>query len=224
MKPRKRLLFALFAIAAVVLTAVPAAASAATVETDRSCYVAKGNEGVDVDVTGSGFTPGEEVFAQVPAPGGLGAVDDATVAPDGTISVTVENLYPESIEPVAEKEMLQVKGILSGRILAEVPFQIANLAVKTVPPTGSYGKVVTYIFAGFRPHKAIFGHFFRGGKLVVTHEFGKATGPCGTLSTKSKLFPGNGPSDAKYKVQFDDSKKVDPKAKPKIVTSLGAVF
>jgi hypothetical protein len=224
MKPRRCLLLVLSTIGAAVLLAAPAIASAATVETGRGCYVAKGNEGVDVDVTGSGFTPGEEVFAQVPAPGGLGAVDDTTVAPDGTINVTVEGLYPESIEPVAEKEMMQIKGILSGQILAEVPFQVTNLAVKTVPPTGSYHKVVTYIFAGFRPHKPIFGHFFRGGKLVVTHKFGKATGPCGTLSAKSKLFPGNGPSDAKYKVQFDDSKKVNPKAKPKIVTSLGSVF
>jgi hypothetical protein len=220
MKPRKRLLFVLSAIGAVALIAAPAAASAATVKTGRGCYVAKGSKGVDVDVTGSGFTPGGEVFAQIPAPGGLGAVDDTTVAPDGTISVTVENLYPESIEPIAEKEMLQIKGILSGQILAEAPFQVTNLAVKTVPPTGSYNKVVTYIFAGFRPQESIFGHFFRGGKLVVTHKFGKATGPCGTLSTKSKLFPG----DARYKVQFDDSKKVDPRAKPKIVASLGAVF
>lgn len=122
-----------------------------------------------------------------------GAVDDTTVAPDGTISVTVQQLYPESIEPVVEKKMMQIKGILSGQILAEVPFEVTNLAVKTVPPTASYHKVVTYMFAGFRPHKPIFGHFFRGGKLAVTHKFGKSTGPCGTLHAKSKLFPGNGP-------------------------------
>jgi hypothetical protein len=224
MKPKRRLPLALFALCAAASIAAPAAASAATVETGRGCYVAKGSEGVDIDVTGSGFTAGEDVFAQVPAPGGLGAVDDTTVAPDGTIKVTVENLYPESIEPIAEKKMMQIKGILSGQILAEVPFQVTNLAVKTVPATASYHKVVTYIFAGFRPHKPVFGHFFRGGKLVVTHKFGKATGPCGTLQAKSKLFPGNGPRDAKYKVQFDDSKKVDPKAKPKIVTSFGSVF
>jgi hypothetical protein len=223
MKPRSCLLLALSALAAAALIAAPLA-SAATVETSQGCYVAKGTEGVDIGVTGSGFTAGEEVFAQVPAPGGLGASDDTTVAPDGTINVTVENLFPESIEPVAESHVMQIKGILSGQILAEVPFQVTNLAVKTVPATGSYTKVVTYIFAGFRPHKPVFGHFFRGGKLVLTHKFGKATGPCGILKTKSKLYPGTSPRDAKYKVQFDDSKKVNPKATPKIVTSLGAVF
>jgi hypothetical protein len=224
MKQKRCLPLVLSALCAAALIAAPAAASAATVETGRACYVAKGSNGVNIGVTGSGFTPGEDVFAQVPAPGGLGAVDDTTVAPDGTINVTVQQLYPESIEPVVEKKMMQIKGILSGQILAEVPFQVTNLAVKTVPATASYQKVVTYIFAGFRPHKPIFGHFFRGGKLVLTHKFGKSTGPCGTLHAKSKLYPGNGPRGAKYKVQFDDSKKVDPKATPKIVTSLGSIF
>src|SRR5262249_47880280 len=100
----------------------------------------------------------------------------------------------------------------------------SNLAVKTEPATASYTKVVTYIFAGFRPHKPIFGHYFRNKHLVVTHKFGKAKGPCGILSAKAKLFPGNGPRSVKYKVQFDNSKKVNPTAKPKIVTSLGSVF
>jgi hypothetical protein len=224
MKPKKCLPLVLSALSALALLVAPAVASAATVQTGRACYAAKGTNGVDIQVTGSGFTPGEEVFAEVPAPGGLGAVDDTTIAPDGTLNVTVESLFPESIEPVVEQKMMQIKGILSGQIIAEVPFQLTNLAVQTKPPTASYHKVVTYIFAGFKPNKPIFGHFFRHNKLVVTHKFGIGKGPCGALETKSKLFPGNGPAGAKYKVQFDNSKKVDPKAKPKIVTSLGSVF
>jgi hypothetical protein len=226
MEPRKclPLVLVLSAVCAAALIAAPAASAAGTVATGSACYVAKGSDGVDIDVTGSGFTAGEDVFAQIPAPGGLAGFIDTTVHPDGTISATVKNVYPESIEPVTEKKVMQIKGVLSGQILAEAPFQITNLAVKTVPATASYHKVVTYIFAGFRPHKSIFGHFFRHGHLVVTHEYGKAEGPCGTLHAKSKLFPGNGPRGAKYKVQFDDSKTVNPKAKAKIVTTLGSVF
>jgi hypothetical protein len=223
MKTRVFVPLVLSALCVAALAAAPFA-SAATVQTGRACYVAHGSNGVNVDVTGSGFTPGEDVFAQVPAPGGLGAVDDTTVAPDGTINVTVENLYPETIDPVAEKKMMQIKGILSGQILAEVPFQVTNLAVRTEPATASYTKVVTYVFAGFRAHKPLFGHYFRHNHLVVTHKFGKTKGPCGTLRAKAKLFPGSGPRSAKYKVQFDNSKKINPKAKPKIVTSLGSVF
>lgn len=224
MKPRRCLPVVLSALLAVALIAAPAASAAGTVATGKACYVAEGNEGVDVDVTGSGFTPGEAVFAQIPAPGGLSGYVETTVNPDGTLSATIDKVFPGGIEPVAEKKTLQIKGVLSGQIIAAAPFQITNLAVKTVPPTASYNKVVTYIFAGFRPHKPIFGHFFRHDKLVVTHKFGKATGPCGILHAKSKLFPGTGPRNAKYKVQFDDSKKLDPKAQPQIVTTLGSVF
>ena len=224
MKPRMCLPLVLSALCAAALIAAPAAFAAGSVATGKACYVAKGSEGVDVDVTGSGFTAGEAVFAQIPAPGGLAGFTETTVNPDGTISATIDKVFPEGIEPVAEKRTMQIKGVLSDQILAEVPFQITNLAVKTIPATASYHKVVTYKFAGFRPHKPIFGHYFRGGKLVITHKFGKASGPCGLLQAKSKLFPGNGPRNARYKVQFDDSKKVNPKATPKIVTSLGAVF
>jgi hypothetical protein len=224
MKLRKSLPLVLPALCAAALIAAPAASAAGTVATGKACYAATGTEGVNVDVTGSGFTAGEEVFAQIPAPGGLAGFVETTVNPDGTLSATVDHVFPEGIEPVAEKKTMQIKGVLSQQILAEVPFQITNLAVKTVPPTASYHRVVTYIFAGFRPDKPIFGHFFRDNKLVVTHKYGKAGGPCGILHAKSRLFPGSGPRGAKYKVQFDDSKKVNPKATPQFVTALGSVF
>jgi hypothetical protein len=204
--------------------ATPAASAAGTVKTGRACYVAKGRKGANVEVSGSGFTAGEAVFAQIPAPGGLAGFSETTVNPDGTLAATVEHVFPGTIEPVAKTMKMQIKGVLSDQILAEVPFHITNLAVKTEPPTGSYRKVVTYLFSGFRPNRPIFGHYFRHGVLAVTHRFGKAEGACGLLRAKSRLFPGHGPRNAKYKVQFDDSRKVNPKASPKIVTSLGAVF
>jgi hypothetical protein len=225
MKPSKILPLVLSACCALAaLIAAPTAAAAGTVATGQACYVAQQGQGVNIDVTGSGFTAGEAVFAQIPAPGGLAGFVEATVASDGTISATVEDVFPEGIDPVAEAKQMQIKGVLSGQILAEVPFQITNLAVATKPPTAPFSHIVKYSFAGFRANKPIFGHYFRQGKLVVTHKFGKATGPCGILHTKAKLFPGHGPDSAKYKVQFDDSKKLNPKATPKIVTSLGTAF
>jgi hypothetical protein len=225
MNPRKSLPLVLSALCALVaLIAAPSASAAGTVATGSACYAATGDEGVNIDVTGSGYTPGEAVFAQVPAPGGLAGFAEATVAPDGTFAVTVEHVFPAGIDPVAETFQMQVMGVLSQLILAESSFQITNLAVATKPPTAPYSKVVKYTFAGFRPGAPIFGHYFRRNKLVVTHKFGKATGPCGILKTKAKLFPGHGPKAAKYKVQFDDSKKANPKAAPKIVTSLGSAF
>jgi hypothetical protein len=226
MKPTKRSLpLVLSACCALVaLIAAPSASAAGIVAPTQACFVADSSGETNVGVTGSGFTPGEEVFAQIVAPGGLAGFADTTVAPDGTVAATIENVFPEVNGPLAEAKPLQIKGVLSGAILAESSVSLTNLAVATKPPTAAYGKVVQYMFSGFRPGKPIFGHFFRGGKLAVTHKYGKAKGPCGLLHTKSKLFPGNGPKTANYKVQFDNSKKVNPKATPKIVTTLGAAF
>jgi hypothetical protein len=223
MKPTKFLSLILSALA-VALVAAPAASAAGTVATGKACYAADGTEGVKVGVTGAGFTPGEAVFAQIPAPGGLAGFVETTVKPDGTIAAAVDHVFPGSIDPVAEKMTMQIKGVLSDVIIAESTFRLTNLAVATKPPTARYSKVVKYIFAGFRPNKPIFGHYSRHGKVVLTHKFGRAKGPCGILHTQAKLFPGHGPEGAKYKVQFDDSKKLNPKAHPKIVTSLGSVF
>jgi hypothetical protein len=223
MKPTKCLSVVL-SVLALALAVVPAASAAGTVATGRACYAAEGTQGVKIGVTGSGFTPGEDVFAQIPAPGGLAGFVETQVQADGTISATVRHVYPSSIDPVAEKMKMQVKGVLSGQILAESTFRVTNLAVATKPPTAPYHKVVKYIFAGFRPGKPIFGHYSRHGHLVLTHKFGKAKGPCGILHTKAKLFPGHTPARAKYKVQFDDSKKLKKKVHPKIVTSLGSIF
>ncbi|HJZ35994.1 MAG TPA: hypothetical protein VJ204_06945, partial [Solirubrobacterales bacterium] len=193
-------------VALVALVAAPAASAAGSVSTTKACFVAEGSEGVSVGVSGSGFTPGELVFAQIPAPGGLAGFSEATVAPDGTVNTTIEHVFPEGIDPVAEEMKIQIAGVLTQQVLAESAFQITNLGVATKPAVAPFNKVVKYTFAGFRPGAPIFGHYFRHNKLVVTHKFGLATGPCGLLSTKAKLFPGHGPNGAKYKVQFDDSK------------------
>ncbi|HVW46463.1 MAG TPA: hypothetical protein VHA76_05380, partial [Solirubrobacterales bacterium] len=187
-------LSALVALGASV--AAPAASAAGTVSTTKACFVAEGKEGVSVGVSGSGFTPGELVFAQVPAPGGLAGFAEATVAPDGTVAATIEGVFPGGIDPVAEEMKIQIAGVLSGQVLAESSFQITNLAVATKPSVAPFHKVVKYTFAGFRPGRPIFGHYRRHGHLVLTYKFGKAAGPCGILHTKARLFPGHGPKSA----------------------------
>ena len=110
---------------------------------------------------------------------------------------------------------MQIKGVLSGQILAEVPFQITNLAVKTGPPTAAFHKVVNYTFAGFRPGQADLRPLLpRQASSSSPTSSARPPAPAASSQTKAKLFPGNGPRGAKYKVQFDDSKKVNPKASP----------
>src|ERR1700759_678994 len=98
MKPTRCLSIVLSALV-LALVAVPAASAAGIVATKKACYAAEGTEGVKIGVTGSGFTPGEDVFAQIPAPGGLAGFVETVVKPDGTISAAVDHVYPATIDP-----------------------------------------------------------------------------------------------------------------------------
>lgn len=221
---RNTLALAAVAVSALgALVLVPAASAAGTITLSKPCYVAPAvGRGAPITVTGSGFPPGEFVDAQIPAPGGILGFDETQVAPDGTFTATISDVQPETIDPVAEKRVMQIKGVLSDQLYAEAPFELSNLAVRTKPATARYNKVVTYVFSGFGAGKPIFGHYLRHGHVVVTHKFGKSEGACGLLQAKAKLFPGSGPANASYKVQFDDSKKYNPKVARKIVTKLSS--
>lgn len=221
MLSRTSLRLGALATAAIAALVLAPAALAGTISIGQPCFIATGiGQGADITLTGAGFTPGEEVFAQIPAPDGLLGYSEATVAPDGSLTATVADVSPETIDPVVEKRTMQIKGILSGAILAEAPFELTNLAVKTNPPTALPGHMVTYHFSGFSPGRPIFGHYLRHGKVVASQKFGKTKGACGALQVKAQLFPGRGSRNTSYGVQFDDSKKYSKKTGLKIVTKL----
>jgi hypothetical protein len=215
---RARIVTALtFAIATL---AAPSALAAPTITLSRACYVQSTiAEGVTIEVTGSGFTPGELVFAQIPAPGGLLAFTEATVSAQGTLLAQLPKVIPNGIEPTIEHERMQIKGVLSGTILAEAPFELTNLGVALHPAAASPNKKVTFEFAGFTPGRPIYGHFLHRGHVTLTHRFGTAKGPCGTLRTRAKVYPGRSRFTG-YRVQYDDAKRYSPSASPKVITNL----
>lgn len=209
-----------FAITTVAALALASGASAGTISLNAACYVSPAiGAGATIQVTGSGFTPGEAVFAQIPAPDGLLSFVEATVGPEGSFTATLTHVMPVSIDPVAENEKMQIKGVLSNQILAEAPFQLTNLAVKLNPPSAPLKKKVTYAFAGFAPGATIYGHYLHKGKVMLTTKFGKASGACGILKTKAPIYPGKSRYSS-YAVQFDNSKKYKAGSSPKIDTSL----
>jgi hypothetical protein len=204
------------ALAGVVTVAAAPGAGAATVGLDRTCYVSTAiGAGVTIQVTGSGFTPGEAVFAQIPAPAGLLSFVETTVGPTGELAATLTKVLPPGIEPVVEAEKMQIKGVLSGAILAEAPFELTNLGVKLNPPSASPRAKVSYELAGFTPGKPIYGHYLHKGRVALTYRFGVASGPCGVLRTKARLYPGTSRFSS-YQVQFDDSKRYSPRTSPKV--------
>jgi hypothetical protein len=219
MVPFKKTLAAV-ALATASMLAAASGALAGTISLNHGCYVSSSiAAGATIQVTGSGFTPGEAVFAQIPAPDGLLSFVEVTVGPEGAFVATLTHVLPVSIDPVAENEKMQIKGVLSEQILAEEPFQLTNLAVKLSPPAAAPKKKVTYMFSGFAAGAIVYGHYLHKGRVTATRKFGKATGACGLLKTKAPIYPGKS-RYSKYAVQFDNAKKYKRNASPKIDTSL----
>lgn len=206
--------------AGVVSAMLASVASAATVGLSSACYVAPAvGQGTTIQVSGGGYTPGEAVFAQIPVPSGLLSFVETTVAANGSISASLADVIPPNIGPVVEKETLQIKGVLSGAILAEAPFELTNLAVETKPSFARPSKKVSFSFAGFAAGKPIYGHYLHKGRVALTHDFGVAQGACGTLKSKSRIFPGHARYSS-YAVQFDNSSGYSKSSAPKVDTSV----
>jgi len=141
------------------------------------------------------------------------------VTPQGTFEAVLTKVIPSSIEPVAIAERMQIKGVLSGLLLAEAGFDITNLGVTVNPSAAKPGRKVLYHFGGFTPGKPIWGHYLRHGRQLFAHRFGKASGPCGTLTARATLFPGHR-GRGTYRVQFDTVKRYRPSTSPKALINV----
>ena len=58
-----------------------------------------------------------------------------------------------------------------------------------------------------------------GGLLVATQAFGKAVGPCGTLTVTKKVFPAK-PRHRSYGLQVDSSRTYSTATSPKLTSTL----
>jgi hypothetical protein len=164
---------------------------------------------------GSGFTPDDSIgLSAGKASGG------ATVAADGTFSTTMHAPTLAKAGPGAKQFTLTARDQTSGTGSASATFWVANLAFTTRPAVAKPTAVVHFRFSGFERGKVVYGHYLRGHKVVATHRFGRATGICGLLDAKARLFPARNPAPGKYKVQIDDSRRYHANALPRVSSPL----
>jgi hypothetical protein len=196
------------------------ALAARTVTLDKPCYVSASSKwGATIRVSGSGFTPGEAVFAQVSGRLGLVTFVEAKVGSEGGFSATLTKVLPARIGPVDEQVSLQIKGVVSEALLKSTPFWMTNLAVTTSPTVAPANKTVSFSFSGFNPGAPVYGHYLHNGHLMLTHRFGTTEGACGLLKARSAMYPGRSRYSS-YTVQFDDQKFYSTSSYPKIDTQV----
>lgn len=204
------------AIGATATTAPAAfAASGPTIAVNRPCYVNRTSAPARMRVTGSGFAPGAEVsisggtaftHAQADA---TGSFQVTTAAPElnsvgpGTLRTTLVATQQSPAEPTT----------------AKITVRSTNLAVALAPSSISARQIprrrIRFSFSGFVPGRYIYGYWLRR-HVVARARFGRARGPCGTLTRRALLFPGGHPHHRRYEVAFESSRHYERRAHPRV--------
>jgi hypothetical protein len=203
---------ALLALAAGA-AATPAAASAATLNVNRACYDYMPNNAITI--VGTGYTPGDTIDLQATE-----IFETATAGADGTFVTLAPVPVLGFITPGAQTFTLTATSEATATQLAATSFRVANFAVSTKPARARPHTKVRFSFSGFVPGRQIYGHFLLHGKLRAVKRYGRATGACGTLSTRAPLYPGRRVRFGLYRVQFDNSRKYSKTSAPRLVTTL----
>lgn len=200
------------------LAATPAAA--ATISIGASCVIYdQATVTAGVPITGTGFTPGDDVSLQS-APGD--AFGSGQIGSLGTFTATfTPSMLTDPDTPGVSTFTLTATD--DANVSASATFLEAPLAVDTKPARAKPSKKVTFNFSGFTTGAPIYAHYIHDKKVVARKKFGIAQGPCGVLRARSKFFPGREHYDS-YTIQVDDSKKYSPTASPKLVAKLTKTF
>jgi hypothetical protein len=202
--------------------ALAATAAAATIAVDKACYVNTAAGPGQMTITGVGFNPGDTVDVS----GGTTYVS-AIVGPTGAFATTATaapELSTEGPGTLTTTLTATDQDDTTGQtITAQTTALSANLAVATKPASIPAREIKTrkiaFSFSGFTPGKDVYG-FYTRKRVVAREKFGKAKGPCGTLTKKALLFPGGRPKKDEYNVAFESSSKYVKKAFPSVVGKL----
>jgi hypothetical protein len=195
MRTRSSVVAAVLAVAA----AIPAAASAAQIQTDRSCYQdAPGT----IAVSGNGFEPNQSYQVTLDGqalPNGTGTTDAA-----GGIAGSFPT--PQLAGSGVHAYTL---GVVQGANAATTGFSVTPFLADFSPGQGNPKTLrVRFKVFGFglvTANPIVYLHYVRpNGKLKRTIRLGKAQGVCGQIkrTSRKKLFPFSA-ERGKWKLQFD---------------------
>jgi hypothetical protein len=187
------------------LFAATAAADAATVGTDRACYLQ--TRSTNVTVNGSGFTAGRPYTVALdgsPLVGG-GAATDANGAMQGTIN-------PPTLAD-AQHERTYTVGVESDGVAANTRFTVTKFSADFAPSArvapDSRVRFSVFGFALSSPDPDVYLHYVDPlGRLRTTVRLGRARGQCGSIhrTAQRKLFPFGAPRHGKWQLQFDTAR------------------
>ena len=187
-----------FAVALIAL-AFPTATQAATLTTDRQCYVDA--DGQVMNVTGADFAAGAAWAVN-------GAGIDEAGTTDGAGAFGFNTAVP-TIGGGIKPRQFTISATQDGAPAADTTFKVVNFLAMPASIQGRPTSSTSWGFSGFTPAKPIFVHVRRSGK-VYTEKAGKGDRVCGTLQTRMRRLPAVPPDRigyGKYQVYVDNRRK-----------------
>lgn len=193
------------AIATAALATLPASAPAATLTFGAPCAVS----GDAVPVSGTGFAPGKGVQLRGEGVSGF-ATADAAGAFAGSVTGFTSARTVQKVPVTATQDGVAVTSATLS-LIREAFLVDANL-------NGSPRSVVRWRFAGFPSGRSVYGHFRLRGKTYRNYRFGRATGPCGTLTARARRLPVSRLRYGTWRLKFDASRRYSSSAPGRLGT------
>jgi hypothetical protein len=164
--------------------ALPAAAPAATVTTDKACY----RDGEPGTVRVTGFTPGDTIDATVDGQPMVNLLPDGT----GAASAPFTPLASPTAGDVPET-LVATDGGVNPPVSPQVTYRVTATDVRMTPSSASPSAKVTWTLRGFGAGTAYLHVARRNGAgrtvTVARITLGTLTGPCGSLTVRTRQLP-----------------------------------
>jgi hypothetical protein len=167
------------ALAVSAALAAPAVAGAATLAPvpGPTCFVS----GKPVALGGAQWAPGTAISIT----GGASGLATADAA--GNIATSVTAPFVSTIAP--KVITVTATGPAPGFVASTQFPVIRDVVLSNAPVSGRPRQKTTWRFAGFPPGRNIYGHYRVDGRTMKNYRFGRATGPCGTLTVRARRVP-----------------------------------
>jgi hypothetical protein len=196
-RPALRSLLTVGAAAVIAVCGLSGVASAASVETDRPCYL----DG-PVNITASGLAPNDTTNYDVWIDGSYYGTLGTNAAGTGRYVHTLDR----RTDPPIGAERVEIRQRTS--VLASISYLRTPLAVlpEIVGYTNTAGRIHLRAY-GFVGARTLYAHYARNGRLYRTVAIGALSAPCGTLSKTVAKFPFRPIRAGSWRIQFDGHRR-----------------
>jgi hypothetical protein len=188
--------------------AVPGGADAALIAAQGRCFFT----GQPVPFTGGSFTPGAIVTI------GGGVAGTARADPGGSFAVPLQAPRVSTIAP-RTITVTATDGANAANTATTTIRVVRSPLTTNAPVSGRPRQRTTWRFAGFPPGQPIYGHYRVNGRTLASFRFGRAQGPCGTLTVRARRIPVSTGrlQTGTWRLQLDNRRTYRPTTTPRRV-------